>query len=115
MFLMCSRAALPQEPAAWLFVVTRRLAHRRRRRDDSRTLAELGYALDARSWDVRADIEIDAKTILGRLGDRDRRLILLMIEGATSSEIASEMRCQTRDVGQIVSRARRKARSLYRK
>jgi RNA polymerase sigma factor (sigma-70 family) len=103
--------AQPENPAAWLYVVTRRLAHRRHSRDLARVDAELAFAARAqRRPDL--DLWIDVGSVVSRLGERDRELLTQVVLGAVSSEIAARFGCHVRDVGQMVSRARRKARRL---
>lgn len=110
--------AVKETPAnipAWLFVVTRRLCNRIRLRDLARRSAEAEYDPAVRWSDPAIELRLDVKTILSRLGTRDRRLMLRVIAGEVSSAIATEFGCRVRDVGQMVSRVRRKARLLRRR
>lgn len=110
--------ARPQPPAnipAWLFVVTRRLCNRIRLRDLARRSAEMESALPAGWNDPPIELCLDVQSILARLSARDRRLMLQVLAGEVSSAIAVEFGCRERDVGQMVARARRKARHLRKK
>jgi RNA polymerase sigma factor (sigma-70 family) len=102
---------LPGNPGAWLYVVTRRIANRARLRTLARLTAESLYERDVRGT-RDPDLFMDIHSILERLPPRDRRLLLLVVEGVGSADIAREFGVQVRDVGQMVSRARRKARKL---
>ena len=103
----------PANIPAWLFVVTRRLCNRVRLRDLARQSAELqSWPPAGGSSDPPVELRLDLQSILARLGPRDRRLILRVIAGEVSSAIAVEFGCRERDVGQMVARARRKARLL---
>jgi len=102
----------PVNIPAWLFVVTRRLCNRIRLRDLARRSAEDEYDPGVRRSDPAIELCLDVETILSRLGTRDRRLMLRVIAGEVSSAIAIEFGCRVRDVGQMVSRVRRKARLL---
>lgn len=103
--------SLPGNVGAWLFVVTRRLSHRRHLRDVARTGAELAFAERPRHC-PDLDLRIDVDTVISRLGARDRDLLTQLALGSLSREIAERLGCQVRDVGQMVARARRKARKL---
>jgi len=105
--------APPLNPPAWLFVVTRRLCHRRSLRDRVRARAEEVYLLERSPAPAAPDLLIDVDAILQRLAPRDRRLILRVLEGALSREIAVEFDCKVQDVGQMVARARDKSRVLF--
>lgn len=50
--------------------------------------------------------------VLDLLTKRDRRLILLVIDGQDSREIARRFGCNIRDVGQMVARVRNRARNI---
>jgi RNA polymerase sigma factor (sigma-70 family) len=103
----------PRNAVTWLAVVTRRLCNRLRMRERSRSRAEGVFAVEQSSMpSASADFLLDVNRILGRLPERDRRLITSVKEGLYTIEIASLFECDARDVGQMVSRARRKARML---
>jgi RNA polymerase sigma factor (sigma-70 family) len=102
---------LPDNPGAWLYVVTRRIANRARLRTLARLTAESLYERDFRGT-RDPDLFMDVHFVLERLPPRDKRLLLLVVEGVGSTEIAREFGCHIRDVGQMVARARRKARKL---
>lgn len=112
--LLASKST-PANVPGWLFVVTRRLSNRVRLRDLARRSAEAAYDYGVQG-DAPVELRLDLERILSRLGARDRRLMLRVIAGEVSSAIAIEFGCHERDVGQMVSRIRRKARLLrYRK
>jgi DNA-directed RNA polymerase specialized sigma24 family protein len=102
----------PENVLPWLFVVTRRIAHRLRLRGMTRTDAELMYGARCRWVADDCDALLDVSKVLSRLAVRDRALLGCVVEGMGSSEIASTFHCHVRDVGQMVSRARRKANRL---
>jgi RNA polymerase sigma factor (sigma-70 family) len=102
----------PANEVAWLYVVTRRVCNRMRLGAEHRSHAEQWYA--HMQWPMAAsnDLAIEIGGILHELPPRDRRILELVIDGATAREIALSLGCKTRDVGQLVTRARRKARRL---
>jgi RNA polymerase sigma factor (sigma-70 family) len=105
----------PRRPAnlpAWLFVVTRRLSHRHRMRALARVNAEAVFDGGRVTAAQDHELTIDVRLVIARLGVRDQKLLLALVEGAVSSEIASAFGCRVRDVGQMVSRARKKALQL---
>lgn len=110
--LLLRQASQPLNVASWLYVVTRRLAHRQHLRSRARLDAEHEYGCGRRSTPGDRDATLEAKRILARLAWRDRRLLGFVLEGALSREIAAAFGCQVRDVGQMVSRARRKAQRI---
>lgn len=100
---------LPCNLWGWLFVVTRRIAARAHERDVRRTHAESAFASQP-ACTGDPDLLLDIGRILASMSPRERALLLRVAEGVQSRDIAAELGCQTRDVGQLVSRARRKAR-----
>jgi RNA polymerase sigma factor (sigma-70 family) len=106
-------ATLPANPTAWLFVVIRRLSNRQRMRTRARERAELTFlegVLDAR---LDTDLRLDIEVVLSSMTERQRRLLLMLLEGAQSREIAEAFGCNVRDVGQMVARARRSALRVH--
>jgi DNA-directed RNA polymerase specialized sigma24 family protein len=102
----------PFNRRAWLFVVTRRLAHRRKIREMLRANGELAFLSTLHEREPDVDLIIDIGSVLAQLRGRDRLLLTRVAQGAVAREIALEFGCQVRDVGQMVARARRKAREL---
>lgn len=105
----------PRNAVTWLAVVTRRLCNRLRYRARARMEAEEAYGCGAARDGTRPpapEVLLDVERILRRMKERDRRLMLRVIEGRLTGEIASELGCGSRDVGQMVARARGKARKL---
>lgn len=102
----------PANVPAWLFVVTRRLCNRIRLRELARLSVERDYHSAARWSEPAVELRLDVEAVLARLNARDRRLMLRVLAGEVSSAIAREFGCRERDVGQMVARARRKARLL---
>lgn len=102
---------VPMNPVAWLHVVVRRLSNRSRLRNLARQDAEAQF-LAASSHCCRSEIEmlLELHSVLSRVGDRHRRVITLLVDGAQSREIAEAFGVKVRDVGQMVSRARKVAR-----
>lgn len=108
-----SSASPPRNAVTWLAVVTRRLCHRERIRDQTRIRAEGVFAYDCCAVaPVAADLRLDIDRLLAHLGERDRRLIAFVVEGRHTIEIATELDCPDHNVGQMVARARRRARAL---
>ena len=107
-----SARAAPENPVAWLHVVVRRLSNRSRLRNVTRKAAEAEYV--ASSHPARGDIDLilELDRLLTKLGDRHRRVITLLANGAQSREIADAFGVKVRDVGQMVARARRVARRV---
>lgn len=112
MVLLLRQLRRPVNPVAWLFVVTRRLSHRNRLRSRARLDAEQVYGISRARPGPDCDLALEARGILSRLTQRDRKLLLWVLEGTSSREIATAFGCQVRDVGTMVSRARRKAKRI---
>jgi RNA polymerase sigma factor (sigma-70 family) len=102
----------PDNAATWLFVVTRRLAYRRVLRERTRAGAEQTFSETQTPDSLRVDFMLDVGLILSRLKESDARLLTDMAEGKSSLEIAVGFNCSIGNVGQMVSRAREKARRL---
>ena len=99
----------PTNVCGWLSVVTRRMAGRQREREQRRAKAESAFALCAEPQHD-PDLFLDVGLVLTSIGKRDRAVLLRIVEGAHSRDIAAEFGCGVRDVGQMVARARQKAR-----
>jgi RNA polymerase sigma factor (sigma-70 family) len=103
----------PRNAVTWLAVVTRRLCNRDRLRGEIRRRAEDVFnQTNALSHGGRLDLLLDLDRVLDQLPERDRRLLQYVTEGYQTREIASVLNCAPGDVGQMVSRARAKARRL---
>lgn len=102
----------PRSHNAWLYVVTRRVCHRMRRAAEHRDRAERAFAAAERRMVTSHELSVELDDILRELPPRDRRILEWTIAGVPSREIALLTGCKTRDVGQLVARARRKARRL---
>ena len=102
----------PRKAEVWIYVVTRRVCHRMRLSMARREQAEESFHEVERSSPLPADLAIETKKILDRLSARDQLVLALVLHGVPAGEIASRFGCKTRDVGQIVKRARQKARRL---
>lgn len=102
----------PANPLAWLHVVVRRLSNRSRLRNLARMNAEAGFVATQHPTRADLDLLLELNTVLSRLGERHRRIIVLLAGGAQSREIAAAFGVQVRDVGQMVARARRIARRV---
>jgi DNA-directed RNA polymerase specialized sigma24 family protein len=100
---------VPENPVAWLHVVVRRLSNRSRLRNLARRDAEAEFI--ASSLPGGSDIEtlLELRLVMSRMGDRHQRVISLLVGGAQSHEIAEAFGVKVRDVGQMVSRARKVA------
>jgi RNA polymerase sigma factor (sigma-70 family) len=106
------QGSMPANVPAWLYVVTRRIWNRTRLRSLTRLSAESAYEPHFAHSRADPDLFLDVRSVLSRLPARDRRLLLLVLAGVRSADIASELGCKERDIGQMVARARRKARKL---
>jgi len=102
----------PENEVAWLYVVTRRVCNRMRLGAEQRARVEESYAGDRSPAVPASDLAMEVGSILQRLPPRDRLVLELTLCGVTAREIALVLGCKTRDVGQLVLRARRKARQL---
>lgn len=116
------RGALPDSPAAWLITVAMNLFRNDRgsRRRRQRLLAE-AYATGAfAGGDCPADDRVVAeetrvrvREAIARLPERERRLLLLSVEGFSYREMASGLGLHEASVGTLLARARRRFRDLY--
>src|SRR5258708_12870402 len=80
---------LPANPTAWLFVVIRRLSNRHRIRNRARESAEGAFLegmLDAR---LDADLRLDIEVVLSSMTERQRRLLLMLLECSQSPQLAA--------------------------
>jgi RNA polymerase sigma factor (sigma-70 family) len=102
----------PRNEVVWIYVVTRRVCKRMRLSAAHRAHAEESFITAQRPSVLSDDLAIEVKGILGRLPPRDRSLLELVLRGVLAREIALLMGCKTRDVGQLVKRARQKALRL---
>lgn len=116
------RGALPDTPASWLLTVAMNLFRNARTRR-SRRLALLTReraaavhsdplpAPDAvvESEESRARV----RTIMGRLSERDRQLLLLSVEGFSYRDIAAAAGVRESSVGVFIARARQAFRNAY--
>lgn len=102
----------PDNPATWLFVVTRRVAHRSVLRERMRTNAENAFSETHLQPGPRLDLFLDVGAILSRLRHHDAKLLTDVAEGRSSLEISVAFDCAIGNVGQMVARARGKARRL---
>ena len=102
---------VPTNPVAWLHVVVRRLSNRSRLRNLARQDAEAQFiATSLHRGRSEMEMLLELHSVLSRLGERHRRVISLLVDGAQSREIAEAFGVKVRDVGQLVSRARKVAR-----
>jgi len=102
----------PRDPIAWFYVVTRRVCNEMRLRTATRRDAEQAYGTSAGMQVQSGELLLEVKNVLRQLPARDQRLLELVLQGASSREIALLFDCNIRDVGQLVTRARRKARTI---
>jgi len=102
----------PANPPAWFHVVIRRVSNRHRLRRAARESAEEAFSTQRVTGQTQSDLTIELQQLLACVNDRERRVFGLLVSGAQSREIAAAFGCHVRDVGQIVSRARRSARKL---
>lgn len=94
-----------RDPVSWLFVVTRRLAAKRRAQNRFRPLdGTLLLGLRSQSWADRPTAAALVRWLRTnrRLDTRDRRVLSLVAMGRTHAEIAARIGCSRRDVGQYI-------------
>lgn len=104
---------VPDDPLPWLLGVARRaLANRRRTVARDRALqARLGSVLPDAVTAFPADTDVDAAVLgaLGRLGERDREVLLLVAwEGLTPAQGAAVIGVRPNTFSTRLSRARRR-------
>lgn len=104
--------ARPENPSAWIYIVSRRVWNRMRLRNLTRAEAETLFEPFRARTAGSPDLLLDVDSVLSRLPPRDRRILTMVFEGVKSPDIANELGCHVRDVGQMVARARNKARRL---
>jgi len=102
----------PDNAATWLFVVTRRLSHRRTLRDRSRLEAETAFATARGSPDLRIDLLMQTESVLARLTPQQRTLLRYVAEGWLTRDIADVLGCAPGNIGTMVARARTRARQV---
>lgn len=101
----------PRNDVTWFYVVTRRVCHRMQVRVAAQREAEESYGRSL----VRLDADnaaLDVASVLRALRARDRTILQMVWSGIPAREIAARLGCKTRDVGQLVARARAKARDV---
>jgi RNA polymerase sigma factor (sigma-70 family) len=96
-----------RDPTRWLFVVARRLAHKR---PLVRRIPQFDSSGDVHRHSVHHDrptMEAAQRFLqtYSRLSPRDRRVLWLWAQGFTHQEIAGRIGCARSDVGQYLSRA----------
>ena len=116
------RRSPPHTPEAWLITVATNL-FRNARTKDSRRLrllttvrAEDSLAdppVSPASGVDSAEVQHRVGTVLGRMTERERRLLLLRAEGYGYREIAVALDLNEASVGTLLARAKRAFRDLY--
>jgi len=116
------RGALPDTPASWLLTVAMNLFRNARTRRSRR----LALLTRERAAAVHSDplpgpdalVESEesrrrVRVIMDRLSERDRRLLLLSVEGFSYRDIAAAAGVRESSVGVFISRARQAFRKAY--
>lgn len=115
------RGSLPERPEAWLVTVATNLLRnsRGKRSRRSRILSTVPpeEAIDEGKGAWR-DVEAEGtarhvRAVLGRMAERDRRLLLLRAEGFAYREIAEALDLNEASVGTLLARAKRAFSELY--
>ncbi len=101
----------PENVAAWLFVVTRRLSHLRWQRERTRAEAEAAFAMSGLP-DLHLEVRIHADSVLSQLTPKERALLLFVVEGWRTNDIASAFGCSPGNIGTMVARARTRAKAI---
>ena len=106
-------------PAAWLHAVMRReclrICSRRQfeREETAERVLEMHASID--SGFARRLHRVDLGRLLGRLRERERRLLLLFyFAGIEAREVASRIGCRASSIKRLLARAREAARSALR-
>lgn len=116
------RGALPDEPEAWLISVAMNLFRNERGKATRRLRLltpergeySLGDAPSSPEESATAGEELrNVRAALGRLPERDRRMLLLHGEGYRYREIALALEMNEASVGTLLARARRSFREAY--
>ena len=116
------RGALPDAPGAWLITVAMNLLRNDRgaRRRRQRLLAEAHMAEALADGNPLPDDQVVAeetrarvRAAIDRMPERERRLLLLSVEGFSYREIADGLGLHEASVGTLLARARRRFRALY--
>jgi RNA polymerase sigma factor (sigma-70 family) len=116
------RGALPDAPEAWLISVAMNLfrnarsgrARHRRLLTLARSEGVLGDAARSPEQDaVAAESKLRVRSVLDRMPDRDRQLLLLSAEGYSYRDIAAALELNEGSVGTLLARARRAFRKSY--
>jgi len=116
------RGALPDTPASWLLTVAMNLFRNARTRRSRR----LALLTRERAAGVHSDplpapdavVESEESrrrvhAVMDRLSDRDRRLLLLSVEGFSYRDIAAAAGVRESSVGVFIARARQAFRKAY--
>ena len=116
------RGALPDTPASWLLTVATNLFRNARTRRSRR----LALLTRERAAGVHSDplptpdavVESEESrrrvhAVMDRLSDRDRRLLLLSVEGFSYRDIAAAAGVRESSVGVFIARARQAFRKAY--
>ena len=116
------RGALPDAPEAWLISVAMNLfrnlkaSRSRRRRLLTVSRGEGVHSDPARTPDEAAD-SLEARTrvrsVLDRMTERERHLLLLRAEGYSYRDIARSLQLNEASVGVLLARAKRTFRESY--
>jgi RNA polymerase sigma-70 factor (ECF subfamily) len=116
------RGALPDAPEAWLITVAMNLFRNDRgsRRRRQRLLTEARAANVLAEGDrlpddqvVAEETRVRVRAAIDRMPERERRLLLLSVEGFSYREIADSLGLHEASVGTLLARARRRFRALY--
>lgn len=95
---------------SYLFVTIGRLWNRRRQA--ARRVAAEPIALPALEV-PQHDLHLDLVGVIERQPARSQTLLRMAVDGYSHAEIAVALGCQTRDVGNMLKRAQRRAVQLY--
>lgn len=116
------RGALPDAPEAWLISVAMNLfrnvkaSRSRRRRLLTLSRGEAVHSDPARRPDEASD-SLDARTrvrsVLDRMTERERHLLLLRAEGYSYRDLATALHLNEASVGVLLARAKRAFRESY--
>jgi RNA polymerase sigma factor (sigma-70 family) len=105
-----------RDPLHWLFIVTRRQAMRLLMTEQPSSLSDSGpcLATAGNRCECQADIDAVLRLILRThaLPVKTRRILVLFTLGHTHKEIALRLGCSRADVGQLLSRALKRASQL---
>ena len=115
------RGSLPESPKAWLITVAMNLFRNARstqtRRRRILTLVRGEWARSSppspEAAAEREEVRQRVRSVVGRLPERERQLLLMRAEGYSYRDIAAALQLNEASVGTLLARARREFLAIY--